>query len=155
MKYGNATKGVRATSGYRLRIVFQDGYIGEVDLWPLFEKPRGPFTEPFQDPAFFAKVFVDIDALQSVRMIDFRGDSLPRISQISRMGNPLLLIRAIREIRGCTSLVASLRLCVFALNVFRFPSALLETFLTQGAKTQARKGQVYQIWTRLFCLDNL
>jgi hypothetical protein len=62
MNYGNAIKGVRAAGGYRLRVVFQDGYIGEVDLWPLFEKPRGPLTEAFRDPAFFAKAFVDLDA---------------------------------------------------------------------------------------------
>jgi hypothetical protein len=62
MKCNNAIKGLRATGGYRLNVVFQDGYIAEVDLWPLFEKPRGPLTEAFQDPGFFAKVFVDLDA---------------------------------------------------------------------------------------------
>jgi len=61
-QYGHAIKGVRATGDYRLRVVFRDGYSAEVDLWPLFEKPRGPLTEAFQDPALFAKVFVDLDA---------------------------------------------------------------------------------------------
>ena len=42
-----------------MRVVFGDGYIGEVDLWPLFANPRGPLTEPFHEPAFFLKVFVD------------------------------------------------------------------------------------------------
>jgi hypothetical protein len=40
--------------------------------------------------------------------------------QISRMENLLLHIRAIRAIRGFISLVAPLRLCAFALKVFRF-----------------------------------
>lgn len=59
MKLGNAVKGARPLSGYRIRVVFRDGYIGEVDLWPLFEKPKGPMTEPFHDPEFFQRVSVD------------------------------------------------------------------------------------------------
>ena len=45
--------------GYRVRVVFKDGYIGEVDLWPLFEQAKGPLTEPFNDVAFFEKISVD------------------------------------------------------------------------------------------------
>ena len=59
MKYGNEVKGARPVGGYRLRVVFKDGYIGEVDLWPLFANPRGPMTEPFQDSTFFERVSVD------------------------------------------------------------------------------------------------
>ena len=59
MKFLNEVKGVRPLGGYRVRVVFGDGYIGEVDLWPLFAKPKGPLTEPFQDPMFFQKVYVD------------------------------------------------------------------------------------------------
>lgn len=62
MKYLNDVKGVRPLGGYRLRVVFQDGYAGEVDLWPLFEHPKGPLTEPFKDPEYFQKVFVDPEA---------------------------------------------------------------------------------------------
>jgi hypothetical protein len=59
MNFLNEVKGVRLLDNYRLRIVFKDGYIGEVDLWPLFAYPKGPLTEPFQDVTFFQKVFVD------------------------------------------------------------------------------------------------
>lgn len=59
MKFLNEVKGVRALGGYRVRVVFKDGYIGEVDLWPLFANPKGPLTEPFNDQAFFEKVYVD------------------------------------------------------------------------------------------------
>jgi len=62
LKYLNEIRGVRRLGGYRLRAVFQDGYIGEVDLWPLFANPIGPLTEPFADPGFFQKVFVDPDS---------------------------------------------------------------------------------------------
>jgi len=52
---------------------------------------------------------------QSFKIIHFLRDSLPRISRISRMEDPSFLIRAIREIRGCTSLVAAGRAVFFAL----------------------------------------
>jgi hypothetical protein len=60
MKHGNSVKDARATNDYWLRVVFHDGYTCEIDLHPLFENPRGPLTTPFQDPAFFAKVYVDV-----------------------------------------------------------------------------------------------
>lgn len=47
---------VESLGGYRLRIVFADGVVGEVDFdrreW------RGVF-EPLRDPDYFAKVAVD------------------------------------------------------------------------------------------------
>jgi len=59
MKFGNQVKAAQPVGGYRLRVVFSDGYLGEVDLWPLFAHPRGPMTEPFQDATFFRRVTVD------------------------------------------------------------------------------------------------
>lgn len=59
MKFLNEVKSVRPLGGYRVRVVFGDGYIGEIDLWPLFAKPKGPLTEPFQDSDFFLKVYLD------------------------------------------------------------------------------------------------
>ena len=41
------------------RDLINDGYIGEVDLWPLFANPKGPLTEPFADRSFFQQVYVD------------------------------------------------------------------------------------------------
>jgi hypothetical protein len=59
MRFGNTVKSVAPLGDYRLRVVFKDGFSGEVDLWPLFANPKGPLTEPFRDPAFFQQVFVD------------------------------------------------------------------------------------------------
>ena len=42
-----------------LRVVFTDGYIGDVDLSPLFVNPRGPMAEPLKDAEFFQRVTVD------------------------------------------------------------------------------------------------
>lgn len=59
MKHNNEVKGVRSLGGLRLRAVFTDGYIGDIDLAPLFAGARGPMIEPFKDPAFFQAVAVD------------------------------------------------------------------------------------------------
>jgi Protein of unknown function (DUF2442) len=83
--YGTAIKGVRAADGYRLRVVFQDGYIGEVDLQPLFEKPRGPLAEAFQDPAFFAKVSVESNAAAWPNGYDIDPDVLRYYCEIGRV----------------------------------------------------------------------
>ena len=85
MKNGNAIKGVRAIGSYRLRVVFQDGYIGEIDLWPLFENRRGPLTEPFQDPTFFAKAFVDLDAAAWPNGYDIDPDVLRYYCEIGQV----------------------------------------------------------------------
>jgi hypothetical protein len=53
-----------------------------------------------------------LSALQSIGIVHFRKDFLPRMPRMPRMENLLLLIRGIREIRGCISLVAGLPRCV-------------------------------------------
>jgi hypothetical protein len=85
MRFGNAIKEVRATGGFRLRAVFQDGFIGEVDLWPLFEKPRGPLTKAFQDPGFFGKVFVDVSAAAWPNGYDIDPDVLRYYCEMGRV----------------------------------------------------------------------
>jgi len=54
------------------------------------------------------------------RREDAKEEVEPRISRMTRIGNPSFLIRVIREIRGRKSfrqfLFASLRLCAFALK---------------------------------------
>ena len=85
MRFGNAIKMVNPVGKYRLRAVFQDGYIGEVDLAPLFEKPRGPLTEPFQDQAFFAKVFVDLDVAAWPNGYDICSDVLRYYCETGRV----------------------------------------------------------------------
>ncbi len=59
MKFLNEAKNVSVIGRYRLRVIFKDGYVGEVDLWPLFANPKGPLTEAFKDPDFYQKAYVD------------------------------------------------------------------------------------------------
>jgi hypothetical protein len=82
---GNAVKDIRANGGYRLRAVFQDGYIGEVDLWPLFEKPGGPLTKAFQEPGFFGRVFVDVSAAAWPNGYDIDPDVLRYYCETGRV----------------------------------------------------------------------
>jgi hypothetical protein len=56
MKFLNKVKSVRSVAGYRVALVFDDGYIAELDLEPMCS--RGPIFEPLRDPAFFAQVGV-------------------------------------------------------------------------------------------------
>ncbi len=42
---------------WRLRVSFNDGFTGDVDLSDL--KDAGPYWEPLRDAEFFAKAFVD------------------------------------------------------------------------------------------------
>jgi hypothetical protein len=50
-------RSVEALNGLRVRLVFTDGFIGEVDLGPFL---RGPIFEPLlSDRALFASVRVD------------------------------------------------------------------------------------------------
>ena len=45
--------------GHRMRVAFSDGSSGEHDISDLVAKP-GPMVEPLRDPAFFARVFVEM-----------------------------------------------------------------------------------------------
>jgi len=56
MKFLNKVKSVRSLTGYRVELVFDDGYTAELDLEPV--RNRGPVFEPLRDPAFFAQVAV-------------------------------------------------------------------------------------------------
>lgn len=85
MKYGNSVKGVRPLGGYRLRIVFNDGYIGEVDLRPLFDPAQGPLMAPFQDPAYFEQAFVDMDAVAWPNGFDICPDVLRFYCELGRV----------------------------------------------------------------------
>lgn len=77
---------VRALEGYRLEILFSDNTVGVVDLSD-FVKP-GPVTGPLMDPAFFAKVFIemgvptwpngcDIDAVNAHMLLEAAGGLMP------------------------------------------------------------------------------
>ena len=47
---------------YRLRIWFTDGTAGEWDFTAL-RNGRGPMVEPFKDPAYFDRVFIEFGDL--------------------------------------------------------------------------------------------
>ena len=47
---------VEYLGGYRLRLTFADGVVGELDLSSKFEGSVGPVFEPLRDQEFFAKV---------------------------------------------------------------------------------------------------
>ena len=49
---------VKALDGYRLEVVFDDDTMGVVDLSDFVN--LGPMTEPLRDPAFFARVFIEM-----------------------------------------------------------------------------------------------
>ncbi len=50
---------VEYLGGYRLRLTFADGFVGDVDLADRLRRPNGPMFEPLEDVAYFAKVTVD------------------------------------------------------------------------------------------------
>ena len=55
--YGQKVTGAEPLGGYRLRVIFSDGFSAEIDLTPLLD--CGPIFEPLRDPGFFARVGVD------------------------------------------------------------------------------------------------
>lgn len=50
---------VEHLGGYRLRLTFADGFVGDVDLSDRFKAPNGPMFQPLQDVDYFARVSVD------------------------------------------------------------------------------------------------
>lgn len=50
---------VEHLGGYRLRLTFADGLVGDVDLADRLEARRGPMFEPLRDVEYFASVSVD------------------------------------------------------------------------------------------------
>ena len=53
---------VKPLGGYRLRVAFSDGSVGEHDFWSTAARD-GEMVKPLKDPAFFARVFVKLGAL--------------------------------------------------------------------------------------------
>jgi len=65
--------------------MFEDGYVGEIDLAPLFENPRGPLTADFKDPALFAKAYVDHRAVAWPNGYDIDPDVLRYYCELGRV----------------------------------------------------------------------
>jgi hypothetical protein len=53
---------VKPLGGYRLRVAFSDGSVGEHDFSSTAARD-GEMVKPLKDPAFFARVFVELGAL--------------------------------------------------------------------------------------------
>ncbi len=53
---------VKPLGGYRLRVAFSDGSAGEHDFSATAARD-GEMVHPLKDPAFFARVFVELSAL--------------------------------------------------------------------------------------------
>ena len=85
MRFLNQVKGFAVLDGYRVRVTFRDGFTGTVDLWPLFEKQRGPLDEDFRDPGFFQKAFLDGHTLSWPNSYDICPDVLRFYCEIGRV----------------------------------------------------------------------
>jgi len=81
----NAIIKVSTTGRYCLRSVFEDGYVGDIDLSPLFENPRGPLTADFKDAALFPKAYVDHRAVAWPNGYDIDPDVLRYYCEIGRV----------------------------------------------------------------------
>jgi len=60
---------------YRLKLWFSDGRIGEWDFSALASE-SGLMVEPFKDPAYFARVFIEHGALTWPNSFDWSPDAL-------------------------------------------------------------------------------
>ena len=60
---------------YRLKLWFTDGLAGEWDFSDLALE-EGPVVAPFQDPAFFDRVFLDFGALTWPNGFDWSPEAL-------------------------------------------------------------------------------
>jgi hypothetical protein len=81
---------LEALSGYRLRIDFSDGSVGDYDFADMIAA-GGTMVEPLRDPAFFARVFVqngvpawpngfDIDSIALHREMKAAGALAPEVA---------------------------------------------------------------------------
>ena len=52
---------IEKLGGFRLRVTFDDGSVGEHDFAPLVKEP-GPMLEPLRDETYFARVFLEFGA---------------------------------------------------------------------------------------------
>ncbi len=68
-------RAARRLGPYRLKLWFTDGTAGE---WDFSEMARdaGPMVEPFKDPAFFDRVFIEFGALTWPNGYDWSPEAL-------------------------------------------------------------------------------
>jgi hypothetical protein len=107
MKMPNQIKSVRWLSDYRLKLVFKDGFVGEVDLRPIAEAPRGPLEEPLRDAAFFRQVRCDGYTVTWPNDFDLCPDVLRYWCEIGRVCSQQELDAAFAEMLKPTENTAS------------------------------------------------
>jgi hypothetical protein len=61
---------------YRLKLWFSDGRAGEWDFSDLALRESGPMVEPFKDPAYFDRVFLEVGALTWPNGYDWSPEAL-------------------------------------------------------------------------------
>ena len=61
---------------YRLKLWFSDGRAGEWDFSELARRETGPMVEPFKDPAYFDRVFLEFGALTWPNGYDWSPEAL-------------------------------------------------------------------------------
>ena len=55
----NSIKSVRWLGEYRIKLVFKDGFVGQLDLRPVADSPRGQMDAPLKEIEFFGRVDCD------------------------------------------------------------------------------------------------
>ncbi len=65
----------RRLGPYRLRLWFTDGTVGDWNFSQLAEG-GGPMVEPFKDPAYFDRVFIEFGALTWPNGYDWSPEAL-------------------------------------------------------------------------------
>ena len=63
---------------YRLKLWFSDGRAGEWDFSELATRETGPMVEPFRDPDYFDRVFVEFSRTRCLKQ---RAKQLPPLCQ--------------------------------------------------------------------------
>jgi hypothetical protein len=66
---------LKRLGGYRLKLWFTDGLAGEWDFQDLAHR-NGPMVEPFKDPAYFSRVFLEMGALTWPNGYDWSPEAL-------------------------------------------------------------------------------
>lgn len=74
MRYCNHIKSVRSAGDFRLKLVFDDGFISELDFAPLMTDDRGPMLEPLKDVGTFQQVQIDHGVLNWPNGYDICSD---------------------------------------------------------------------------------
>ena len=88
MRFGNKVKHLRLLGEHQVSVSFRDGFVGEVDLWPLFEKPHGPLIRDFHQTGFFEQAYLDHGTLSWPNGYDICSDVLRYYCELGRVAKP-------------------------------------------------------------------